>query len=53
MFRACSPIDYYDEDGATSRPQYLVKNHPLPISRQQALEIKILLSVLASLFILG
>lgn len=53
MFRACSPVNYYTDDSMSAgKPQYLVKNHPLPISRQQALEIKILLSVLASLFIL-
>jgi len=48
-FRVCSP--HAATPGATT-PKYLVKNHPLPITAKQALEIKVILSIFASLFIL-
>ncbi len=52
-FAQCSPVNAFDTGGHTrTRPVYLVKNHPLPVSIKQALETKIVLSVLASLFVL-
>jgi len=52
-FAQCSPVGAYTAGGyATKSPVYLVKNHPLPVSIKQALETKIVLSVLASLFVL-
>jgi ATP-binding cassette subfamily A (ABC1) protein 2 len=44
-FRQCSP-------SAAAAPQFLVKNHPLPVTTQAALEIKVVLAVLTALFIL-
>jgi ABC-type Na+ transport system ATPase subunit NatA len=44
-FQECSPT-------AAAKTQYLVKNHPLPITTQQALEIKVVLALLTSIFIL-
>ena len=38
--------------GADARPQYVVKNHPLPLTVKQSLEIKVILALFASLFIL-
>jgi hypothetical protein len=46
-FRACSPAA---SNGA--EPIYLPKNHPLPVTGQVALEIRIVLSLLTALFIL-
>lgn len=38
--------------GNTDNLQYFVKNHPLPITAQQSLEIQVILSVFTSLFML-
>lgn len=46
-FQQCSPAG-----GATGSTQYLVKNRPLPITTQQALEIQVILALLTSIFIL-
>lgn len=43
LFRNCS---------GSASTRYLVKNHPLPITLQQSIEIKIILSLLTSIFIL-
>lgn len=47
---------YVSADGATAdsytQPLYYVKNHPLPITEQQSLQVQIILSLLASIFIL-
>jgi ABC-type lipoprotein export system ATPase subunit len=44
-FRTCSPA-------ASTAPEYLIKNHPLPITVRQEIEIKVVLALLTSLFIL-
>lgn len=46
-FQECSPAS-----GSGTSTQYLVKNHPLPITTQQALEIQVILALLTSIFIL-
>jgi ABC-type multidrug transport system ATPase subunit len=60
-FAMCSPLRKYwggnpgiygDNPRDIPTPQYIAKNHPLPISRADALEIRLILSVLAALFIL-
>ena len=60
-FQMCSPLRKYaggnpgihgSEPNSIPTPVYLAKNHPLPVSRQRALEIRLILSVLAALFIL-
>lgn len=50
MFHQCSPLQY--DEGTGISPEYLIKNHPLPITVQQSLEIKVVLALFASLFIL-
>jgi ABC-type multidrug transport system ATPase subunit len=47
-FRSCSPYAGIPDDP----PQYLIKNHPLPLTRRQTLEIRVILALFTSLFIL-
>ena len=61
IFQMCSPLRKYtggnpniytSDPSGIPTPVYLVKNHPLPITKAEALEIRLILSVLAALFIL-
>lgn len=39
-------------NGGNKKAQYLIKNHALPLTQRQALEIRLILSLLAAIFIL-
>jgi hypothetical protein len=45
-FQSCSP------SSSAVAPEYLVKNHPLPLTPLQSIEIRVILSLFASIFIL-
>ncbi len=46
VFQQCSPV------ASQQKTQYLIKNHPLPITISQGLEIQVILALLTSLFII-
>eukprot|EP00599_Poterioochromonas_sp_BG-1_P017989 CAMPEP_0173168162 /NCGR_PEP_ID=MMETSP1105-20130129/23088_1 /TAXON_ID=2985 /ORGANISM="Ochromonas sp., Strain BG-1" /LENGTH=1495 /DNA_ID=CAMNT_0014089829 /DNA_START=1445 /DNA_END=5932 /DNA_ORIENTATION=+ len=55
LFQYCSSLYQSEVSSAPLLPQdirYLIKNHPLPITSQQSLEIRVILSLLTAIFIL-
>lgn len=46
------PQSLYAFESISNAPRYLIKNHPLPLTKRQNLEIRVILALFASLFLL-